>query len=152
MSNFQKTLRFERLVARAFNGEHVETQELCVGSTCVSEDECKAQLAAPAAAGAPIGESAAPAALPAQGEQGGQPAPEANQDTGVATTTTPTNDIQPSAGDPVEEPTAANDNQPGADDATSDVPRELAAPQEPEAEAPSEPVVETTGEPANDKG
>ena len=102
--------------------------ELCLGTPCVTEDQLKSLLPGSilgastpanengdeAAAGTPIAESVAPAALPA---------PEANHDTGVASSTSATPDVQQVPEDAVENPEltepppapeleAANDNSP----------------------------------------
>lgn len=112
-------------IARLFVGE-VHTNTLCVGETCVTEDEFRSLLTGAAAGAADVEGAEAPAAQPAQ---------EANPDTDIPTSTTssdavpitsePANGDDPQMNEPaqvdVEAPEAeaelppANDNSAGAE-------------------------------------
>ena len=112
------------VVARVFNAERVETNELCLGQTCVTEEQFNSVFSnQPAAVGAPsVGNTnEAPNNRPASG---GSP------DTDTATSTTPA--------EATSTPEAANDNpQPQGAEQSSDG-------NEPADDAPSatEPEVE----------
>ena len=114
-------LVIERLTAKLVHSDRVETTELCVGSTCVTEEQFNSVFSNQSAA------ADAPSSGAASGASSGSSA--AGEPSADAATTTTSSDSAPITSE------AANDNRPIADD-------------EPEAQEPSpEPTSEVIAEP-----